>query len=93
MQNETTKPETRTAVSGQVDPLVIWLKTQWVRSYAKMIWDDLTPFGRATIWLPIWFMSFPVMLFALPILLAVVAVFKFAELVRLDKIPRIFFAR
>jgi hypothetical protein len=38
------------------DASVMWLREQWCSSLAKSIWDDLTPLGRATIWLPIWFL-------------------------------------
>ena len=33
-----------------------WLKSQWKESTAKSIWDLLTPFGRCTVFLPIWLM-------------------------------------
>lgn len=42
-----------------MNKLKIWLKRQWGYSFAKMIWDDLTPFGRATIWIPIWIITIP----------------------------------
>ena len=32
-----------------------WLKNQWLESFAINIWNDLTPLGRLTIFVPAWF--------------------------------------
>ena len=36
------------------DKIRKYLKNQWNESLAYSIWVDLTPFGRITIWVPIW---------------------------------------
>lgn len=47
------------------DKTVMWLKDQWRTSLAYSIWQDLTPLGRATIWIPLWIMCWVTMPFML----------------------------
>jgi len=66
-----------------------YLRAQWRNSLAWSIWDDLTPFGRLTIWLPIWllcWLTIPAILVGAGI--AIPAIWA-AE--RLPKLPNIFF--
>ena len=68
MNTETQNDQTDAAGSAKrpiVERFVMWLTLQWSESLAKSIWDDLTPLGRATIWLPIWllcWLSLPIIL-------------------------------
>lgn len=58
------------------DEIIKWLAFQWNKSFACSIWRDLTPFGRCTIWIPLYLLclaSIPVVLFSG--LVAYVAVF------------------
>lgn len=66
-----------------------YLVGQWRESMARSIWDDLTPLGRATIWLPLWLLIWLI----LPVLLAstAIALPVFWLLDRLPKPPPIFF--
>jgi hypothetical protein len=93
MQNEAEKAETTNEVSGRVDLLVIWLRSQWTDSLAKSIWDDMTPFGRLTIWLPLWLLCYVSLAISLPILFIIFLVYKIVDFLKLDRIPKIFFAR
>lgn len=74
-----------------LERLVSVLVSHWRQSLAKIIWDDLTPFGRATIWVPLWLWCW--MLMPLYFLCAVVLFVWFKLYDRCPKLPPIFFAR
>lgn len=63
------------------------MKDQWRKSCAKSIWDDMTPFGRATIWIPIWFLSFLELILFIPFF----AVAVFLLWVPIPNIGKLFF--
>ena len=66
-QNDET--ENGTEVAGQDKRFVMWLHEQWRQSFARAIWEDLTPFGRLTIWIPMWIICWLMLPFTLPLFL------------------------
>lgn len=72
-----------------IESIKKYLSEAWRESLAKSIWDDLTPFGRVTIWLPLWLLCW----LALPVLLLTAGIaIPFCWLLdRIPKAPSIFF--
>ena len=63
--NEENCSESGVVKRSVFDRFVMWLGRQWRESLAESIWDDMTPLGRLTIWLPIWllcWLSLPIIL-------------------------------
>ena len=44
-----------------------WIRKEWRASLARSIWDDLTPFGRVIVWIPLWLLCW----LTLPIILII----------------------
>ena len=91
MDNSTNTKNQQTVSGSRQERLVTWLRSQWEKSFAIHIWNDLTPLGKATMFLPLYLLcmiAIPFMALMIPILLLLAGVEKIIAI-----LTPIFFAK